>query len=84
MLLADCSCAGVDGDHGEPHLQDPAVHDGVHRTGQLNTSLLNRLVKVRQSNGALTNSHSCARVEGTAGGITDLHHPQLRPNAAQI
>lgn len=35
MLLGDGPRRGVNGDEGEAHLQDPAVHDVTHGEGQL-------------------------------------------------
>lgn len=47
VLLGDTSAAGVDGDHGETHLQDPAVHDFLQCVGQSYVVALHCLTKGR-------------------------------------
>lgn len=45
VFLGDFSSLGVDGDYGETHLQDPTVHDDLHRVRQLYASFIHCLVK---------------------------------------
>lgn len=44
MVLGDGSIPGVDGDHWESHLEDPPIHDDLHRVGQRNAGFVHRLV----------------------------------------